>query len=165
MNKERRQVQLWALSLQQRIPVQDAEGVLVLVDRVGVRDGAFFALSGEAGPVAVLVLHHQVRIALSHDAAARQVLCAQKVNVRNQPKLKEQINYISTESDFAGLCFVVSLLKTLGSKAAFQQVVHCTECSAHHLLWTALPPRTAPQTVSCSSHHLRNPPDETKTTK
>lgn len=113
MNKERRQVQLWALSLQQRIPVQDAEGVLVLVDRVGVRHGAVFALSREAGPVAVFVLHHQVCIALGHDAAARQVLCAQNVNVRNQPKLKERINYISTESDFARLYFVISLLKRL----------------------------------------------------
>lgn len=95
MNKERRQVQLRALSLQQGVAVQDAEGVLVLVDRVGVRHGALLPFSREAGPVAVFVLHHQVCVALGHDAAAGQVLCSQKTVSTKRPvqQLVHRVEY------------------------------------------------------------------------
>ncbi len=77
MNKERRHVQLWPLPLQQRVSLQDAEGVLVLVDGVGVGQRLVFTLSVGAGTHMLLVLHHQVCVTLSHDAAAQHVLCTQ----------------------------------------------------------------------------------------
>lgn len=73
MNKQWRHVQLWLLGLKQGVSIQDAEGVLVLVDSVGVRQGLVFTLSVGAGAWMHLILHHQICVTLCHDAAARHI--------------------------------------------------------------------------------------------
>lgn len=70
MNKQWRHVQLCPLSIQQGVSFQDAEGVLVLVDSVGVRQRLILALCVGAGTSVLLILDHQVCVALSHHAAA-----------------------------------------------------------------------------------------------
>lgn len=58
MNKERWHVQLWPLRLQKGVSLQDAEGVLVLIDRVGIRQGLILTLCVKAGTWLLLIFHH-----------------------------------------------------------------------------------------------------------
>lgn len=72
VNKERWHVGLRAFAIQQGVAFQDAEGVLVLVDGVGVRGSGVLALSVGGGATGLLlVLHHQVCVALRHHAGAQ----------------------------------------------------------------------------------------------
>lgn len=67
--KQRGHVQLRALVLQRRVSVQDAEGVLVLVDSVGVWQRLVVTLSRAGMVKMLLVLHRQVCVALCGRAA------------------------------------------------------------------------------------------------
>lgn len=75
VNKEWWHVQLWSLRFQEWLPLEDAEGVLVLVDCVGVREGLAFVFSMRAMPYILLILHNQICVTFHHDARAWQAFC------------------------------------------------------------------------------------------
>lgn len=75
VNEEWRHVGLRAFTIQQGVAFQDAEGVLVLVDRVGVRRSGVLALGVGGGATGLLlVLHHQVCVALRHHTGSQRFL-------------------------------------------------------------------------------------------
>lgn len=75
VNKQWWHVQLWGLVLQQGLSLQDAERVLVLVHSVGVRQGLVLTLSLGAAAWVLLILHHQIGVALRHYAGRRHIFC------------------------------------------------------------------------------------------
>lgn len=82
MNKKWRHIELIPLSLQQGISLQDAEGVLVLVDCVGVGQGLIFTLCMWAGAWTLFILHHQICVTLCRYRDVQQVFCTQNTKFR-----------------------------------------------------------------------------------
>lgn len=80
VHKQRRHLRLLTLHLQQRVSIQNTEGILILVDCVGVRWGhAFtsFLFSSLCFAISTfLILHLQIRVTFRHDTTAGHVLCA-----------------------------------------------------------------------------------------
>lgn len=80
VHKQRRHLRLRTLHLQQRVSIQNTEGILILVDCVGVRWGhaftSFLFSSLRFAIPTFLILHLQIRVTFRHNTTAGHVLCA-----------------------------------------------------------------------------------------